>query len=88
MPLLMHIELSDFSLAALFTEDGKMRPSSNNDLAIMSMMLKSAEHASSVRGSALVVDGGMLLHSIDYPCKKGSTFGTIADAYVTLLQVM
>ena len=57
-----------------------MRPSSNNDLATMSMMLKSAEPASSVRGSAL---GGMLLHSIDYPCKKGSTFGTIADAYVT-----
>ena len=34
-------------------------------------------------GTILVVDGGMLLHSVTYQWKKGSTFGAIAGAYVS-----
>ena len=78
-------ELSS-SPAALFTDDGRMRESKKNKLAFLSFDLAGPAaivKKTDIEESALVIDGGKLIHLVSYAWKKGSKFNSIINAYLS-----
>ena len=65
---------------SLFTENGLMRPTNKSKFAKFLLSDTSTIATGENSGSELVLDGGMLLHSL--PWKKGETFGSILASYV------
>ena len=47
------------------------------------MTIEDADLHPEPEAGVLVMDGGMLLHSVTYAWVKGSSFGKITDPYVT-----
>lgn len=77
-------ELSTYP-TALFTEEGIMRESTKSKLAKLLITLAEDSKVSSDqnRENSLIIDGGMLLHSVNHPWRKGVSFTSILQAYVT-----
>ena len=70
--------------SSLFTTTGHMRPNTKSQVAryLLKVNTPSTSTSDECRGLDLVLDGGMLLHSLTHPWKKGCTYGKIASEYV------